>query len=153
MNHRDVSKRVWHPTLKAAGLPRRRPYTTRHTTASLWLTENESPLWVANQMGHSNVGTVFKRYARFVPNATQQVDGAKFNKKINEWIAARNLSKDSIDSEMASQSQNSPASKPIEQTRRKGDKPKKIRKDLGQLSLFGGDTGTAVSETDPDCPD
>jgi integrase len=43
---------VFAPALKAAGLPRARPYDLRHSFASLLLHEGRSPIYVARQLGH-----------------------------------------------------------------------------------------------------
>lgn len=40
--------------LKKAGVRYRRPYQTRHTFASMLLSAGEHPMWVAQQMGHSD---------------------------------------------------------------------------------------------------
>jgi len=47
-------KTMWTPILKRAGVRYRRPYQTRHTCASMMLTAGESPVWLAQQMGHSD---------------------------------------------------------------------------------------------------
>ena len=69
------------PTLLVLGLTRRRPYQTRHTTATLWLASGESPEWIAQQLGHSTTKMLFEVYSRFIPNATRQ-DGSAFNSLI-----------------------------------------------------------------------
>ena len=77
-DHRNVTKRVWNPTLTLLGLKHRRPYQTRHTTATLWLAAGENPEWIAKQLGHSTTKMLFEVYSRFVPNLTRQ-DGSAFN--------------------------------------------------------------------------
>lgn len=77
LEHNHVTKRVWHPLLKYLDLERRRPYQTRHTTATLWLASGESPEWIARQMGHSSTEMLFKVYSRYVPNLTRK-DGSAF---------------------------------------------------------------------------
>jgi integrase len=83
LNHRNVTNRVWYPTLENLSLEKRNPYQTRHTTASLWLAAGESPEWIAKQMGHSNTSMLFKVYSRFVPNATRQ-DGSAFERLLKQ---------------------------------------------------------------------
>ncbi len=78
LDHRNVTKRIWYPTLQLLGLKRRRPYQTRHTTATLWLASGESPEWIAQQLGHSTTKMLFEVYSRFIPNVTRQ-DGSAFN--------------------------------------------------------------------------
>lgn len=81
LDHRNVTKRVWNPTLAMLGLKRRRPYQTRHTTATLWLAAGENPEWIAKQLGHSTTKMLFEVYSRYVPNLTRQ-DGSAFNSLI-----------------------------------------------------------------------
>nr|WP_235357452.1 tyrosine-type recombinase/integrase [Arsukibacterium sp. MJ3] len=76
-NHRNITQRVWYPTLKACGLRERVPYQTRHTAATLWLGAGENPEWIARQMGHTTTEMLFRVYSRFVPNLTRQ-DGSAF---------------------------------------------------------------------------
>jgi integrase len=82
LDHRNVTKRVWNPTLAMLGLKRRRPYQTRHTTATLWLAAGENPEWIAKQLGHSTTKMLFEVYSRYVPNLTRQ-DGSAFNSLIS----------------------------------------------------------------------
>ena len=82
LDHRNVTKRVWNPTLAMLGLKRRRPYQTRHTTATLWLAAGENPEWIAKQLGHSTTKMLFEVYSSYVPNLTRQ-DGSAFNSLIS----------------------------------------------------------------------
>ena len=75
--NRNVTSRIWYPTLRHLGLRPRRPYQTRHTAATLWLASGENPEWIARQMGHSSTEMLFRVYSRFVPNLTRQ-DGSAF---------------------------------------------------------------------------
>lgn len=75
LNYRNVTSRVWYPSLAKADLRRRRPYQTRHTAATLWLASGESPEWIARQMGHTTTKMLFTVYSRYVPNLTRQ-DGS-----------------------------------------------------------------------------
>lgn len=77
LDHRNVTKRIWHPLLKYLKLKPRRPYQTRHTMATLWLAAGENPEWIARQMGHTSTEMLFTVYSRFVPNLTRQ-DGSAF---------------------------------------------------------------------------
>lgn len=67
LEHRNVNRRVWAPTLKLLGIKHRRAYQTRHTCATLWLSAGESPEWIAKQMGHSSTEMLFRVYSRYVP--------------------------------------------------------------------------------------
>ena len=75
LDYHNITKRIWYPTLIMLGLKRRRPYQTRHTTATLWLAAGENPEWIAKQLGHSTTKMLFEVYSRYVPNATRQ-DGS-----------------------------------------------------------------------------
>lgn len=63
-----IRKRLWIPALRAAGLDYRNPYQTRHTFASMMLSQGKNPLWVAEQMGHKDWGMIRKVYGRWIPN-------------------------------------------------------------------------------------
>jgi integrase len=77
LDHRNLTKRIWYPTLKYLGIKPRRPYQTRHSTATLWLASGENPEWIARQMGHTSTEMLFTIYSRFVPNLTRN-DGSAF---------------------------------------------------------------------------
>lgn len=77
LSHNNITKRIWYPTLKYLGIKPRRPYQTRHTTATLWLASGENPEWIARQMGHTSTEMLFTVYSRFVPNLTRR-DGSAF---------------------------------------------------------------------------
>ncbi|TYO96336.1 integrase [Geothermobacter ehrlichii] len=79
LDHVNVTKRIWYPTLQLLGMKRRRPYQTRHTAATLWLAAGENPEWIARQMGHSSTEMLFTVYSRFVPNLTRR-DGSAFER-------------------------------------------------------------------------
>lgn len=78
-NLNNITNRVWYPLLRHLGLELRRPYTTRHTAATLWLAAGENPEWIARQMGHSTTEMLFRVYSRYVPNITRN-DGSAFNR-------------------------------------------------------------------------
>jgi integrase len=75
--------RVWYPALRRLGFKRRKPYQTRHTTATLWLAAGENPEWIARQMGHSTTRMLFTVYSRFVPNLTR-MDGSAFERLLSQ---------------------------------------------------------------------
>ena len=79
LSHNNVTKRVWYPLLRYLGLPKRTPYQTRHTAATLWLASGENPEWIARQMGHTTTEMLFRVYSRYVPNLTRQ-DGSAFER-------------------------------------------------------------------------
>lgn len=64
-----IRKTVWQPALRRAKVRYRRPYQTRHTYASMMLSAGEHPMWVAQQMGHSDWGMIRRIYGRWMPDA------------------------------------------------------------------------------------
>ncbi|WP_026181396.1 Arm DNA-binding domain-containing protein [Thioalkalivibrio sp. ALE14] len=83
IDNRNLTKRIWSPLLRYLDIPYRRPYTMRHTAATLWLAAGESPEWIARQLGHTSTEMLFKTYSRYIPNATRQ-DGSAFENLIDE---------------------------------------------------------------------
>lgn len=63
-----LRKTAWTPALEKAGVPYRKPYSTRHTYASLMLSNNVNPMLVAKQMGHKDWGMLRKVYGRWLPD-------------------------------------------------------------------------------------
>lgn len=84
----NFANRVWYPLLRYLDLDKRRPYQTRHTTATLMLASGENPEWIARLMGHANTQMLFTVYSRFVPNLTRQ-DGLA----ITGFLASRKETK------------------------------------------------------------
>ncbi len=76
LDTRYVSLVIWYPTLKTAGLRKRRPYQTRHTAAVLHLAAHENPLFVSRLLGHSSTRMLFDVYAPYVVNAARHDGGA-----------------------------------------------------------------------------
>ena len=68
-----IRKTLWQPALKRAGVVYRIPYQTRHTYASTLLSKGENPMWVAQQMGHTDWGMIRKRYGRWIPDVDTSV--------------------------------------------------------------------------------
>lgn len=60
----------WDYICKRAGVRRRNPYQTRHTFASIMLSNGERELWVAQQLGHVDVSTVRRHYGRWIEKAS-----------------------------------------------------------------------------------
>ncbi len=87
LNHRNITRRIWYPTLEHLDLEKRRPYQTRHTAATLWLAAGENPEWIARQMGHTNTEMLFAVYSRYVPNLTRQ-DGSAFERLLQNNLYA-----------------------------------------------------------------
>lgn len=85
LDNNNITKRVWHPTLRFLGMKKRPPYQTRHTAATLWLASGEAPEWIARQMGHTTTEMLFRVYSRFVPNLTRK-DGSAFERLLQAGL-------------------------------------------------------------------
>ncbi|TFW06144.1 site-specific integrase [Oxalobacteraceae bacterium OM1] len=59
-------EKAWKPALAAAGVPYRPARQTRHTFATMCLHAGMIPLYVAQQMGHSDPNLFFKVYAKWI---------------------------------------------------------------------------------------
>lgn len=66
--------------LRALNLKERKLYTTRHTFASLMLSQGEEPMWVSKTLGHKDLNTTYKTYSHYIPK--QEKERAKFLKGI-----------------------------------------------------------------------
>ncbi len=85
IDNKNFTDRVWYPLLRYLGLEVRRPYQTRHTSATLWLASGENPEWIARQMGHTTTEMLFRVYSRFVPNLTRN-DGSAFDQLLRRQL-------------------------------------------------------------------
>lgn len=63
-------RNAWVATLRKANVRYRNPYQTRHTYTSMMLSAGETPVWVAGQMGHTDVTMIFRIYGRWIPDAS-----------------------------------------------------------------------------------
>lgn len=70
-----IRKTLWMPALSRAKVRYRRPYQTRHTYASMMLSAGEHPMWVAQQMGHSDWGMIRRIYGKWMPDAAPDAGG------------------------------------------------------------------------------
>ncbi|RKV31672.1 site-specific integrase [Helicobacter pylori] len=66
--------------LEALNLKDRKLYTTRHTFASLMLSQGEESMWVSKTLGHKDLNTTYKTYSHYIPQ--QEKKRAKFLKGI-----------------------------------------------------------------------
>lgn len=73
-----------------AGVRYRNPYQTRHTYASIMLTNGENEYWLAEQMGHVDPSMIRKHYGKFIkedgPNAgyTPRSDWSKLDQVLTD---------------------------------------------------------------------
>jgi len=70
----QIRQTCWQHALKKAGVRYRCPYQTRHTFASTLLSNGANPMWVAQQMGHSDWGMIRKRYGRWIPQESSEAE-------------------------------------------------------------------------------
>ena len=68
----SCSRAQWMHILKRAGIDYRNTYQTRHTYASMMLSQGENIMWVSKQLGHVDVEMVIKTYGRWIPDASTQ---------------------------------------------------------------------------------
>jgi integrase len=92
-HYRDV---VWKPTLEKAGLEYRPPIQTRHSFATMMLSEGEDLGWVQNMMGHASLQMIYTRYYAWVPSKTRR-DGSAFMKAISGEAKAHAGTAEAVD--------------------------------------------------------
>ncbi|NHA78376.1 site-specific integrase [Helicobacter pylori] len=69
-------QRAFRSLLRALNLKDRKLYTTRHTFASLMLSQGEEAMWVSKTLGHKDLNTTYKTYSHYIPK--QEKERAKF---------------------------------------------------------------------------
>lgn len=67
LNLDNWRRRVWKEALEKTGLPYRPLYQCRHTYATLALSAGADLYWISKQLGHRDIRTTLKHYARFQP--------------------------------------------------------------------------------------
>ncbi|WQV40589.1 site-specific integrase [Helicobacter pylori] len=73
-------QRAFRALLRALNLKDRKLYTTRHTFASLMLSQGEEAMWVSKTLGHKDLNTTYKTYSHYIPK--QDRERAKFLKGV-----------------------------------------------------------------------
>ncbi|WRF09201.1 site-specific integrase [Helicobacter pylori] len=71
-------QRAFRSLLRALKLKDRKLYTTRHTFASLMLSQGEEAMWVSKTLGHKDLNTTYKTYSHYIPK--QEKERAAFLK-------------------------------------------------------------------------
>ncbi|ANT45415.1 integrase [Helicobacter phage Pt5303G] len=69
-------QRAFKKLLKALNLKDRKLYATRHTFASLMLSQGEEAMWISQTLGHKDLNTTYKTYSHYIPK--QDKERAKF---------------------------------------------------------------------------
>ncbi|MDR2034815.1 MAG: site-specific integrase [Helicobacteraceae bacterium] len=62
----------WKRLLNKSEMEYRKIYTTRHTFASVMLSEGEKPMWVSKTMGHKSLAITLNAYASYVPREREK---------------------------------------------------------------------------------
>lgn len=57
---------------KQAGVRRRNVYQLRHTFATWGLSSGENPMWIATQMGHTDVQIIYDHYGKWMPGLDKE---------------------------------------------------------------------------------
>ncbi|KAA6502840.1 site-specific integrase [Helicobacter pylori] len=76
----SLFQRHFKKLLKALNLKDRKLYATRHTFASLMLSQGEEPMWISQTLGHKDLNTTYKTYSHYIPK--QDKERANFVKGI-----------------------------------------------------------------------
>jgi len=74
-----VREVIWKPALSKAGIEYRPMMQTRHTFATISLSEGENIGWVQNMLAHSSLQMIFTKYYAWMPKETRS-DGSAFMK-------------------------------------------------------------------------
>ncbi|MEH6577111.1 MAG: tyrosine-type recombinase/integrase [Amphritea sp.] len=80
LDHRNLSRYVWVPTIVRAGIRYRNQYQARHTFASQMLTEGEDQWWIAQQMGLKGVEMLNRVYGKLI----RENDGESYKPR-GDW--------------------------------------------------------------------
>jgi integrase len=73
-NAEGLRKYIWISALNIGKVNYRCPYQTRHTYASMMLSQGENHMWVAYQMGHADWGMIRKVYGRWIHHKVENKD-------------------------------------------------------------------------------
>jgi integrase len=73
--------RIWMPALAVAGLRYVKPYATRHSFATLLLSQGQSVKYVQEQLGHSSAVMTLNVYAKWLPREKRKAP-ARFEEQL-----------------------------------------------------------------------
>jgi integrase len=68
----NTIRNIWKRLLTKAGLRDQRLHNTRHTNASILLSNGESPVYVKEQLGHSSIQMTVDIYGHLIPNSNRE---------------------------------------------------------------------------------
>lgn len=63
---KSILAKSWTPTLERAKVRYRKAYNTRHTFATMHISQNKNLWWLAQQMGHTSPEMLFRHYGSFI---------------------------------------------------------------------------------------
>lgn len=69
---KNIRDKNWKKTLVNANVKYRTLYQTRHTFASLMISNGEDILWVSKMMGHANANMTLEKYAKYIKTKTKK---------------------------------------------------------------------------------
>lgn len=69
----DAFWKQWNKVIKKSGIQYRPPYQCRHTYASMLVSKGENLSWVATQMGHVDIEMITRIYAKWIPQADNEL--------------------------------------------------------------------------------
>ena len=75
-----ISKNYWKPIVKNLDIPYHPLYNSRHFFASFMLQNNEDIAWVSKMLGHKDISTTLKYYAKYIRK--KDIKRAEFLSKI-----------------------------------------------------------------------
>ena len=67
-----TARNKWHKVCESLGLEKRCLYQTRHSFATMMLTNNEEPLWVSSMLGHKSLHTTYEHYVKYIPQTKKR---------------------------------------------------------------------------------
>ncbi|TNG94054.1 DUF3596 domain-containing protein [Pasteurellaceae bacterium USgator11] len=74
-----IRKKAWLPTLKQAAIRYRNPYQTRHTFATMHISNGANLFWLSKQMGHKGPEMLFRTYGSYLKEYQGNVERAVFD--------------------------------------------------------------------------
>jgi integrase len=81
-----TEKMIWKPLIEQCNLEYRTLYSTRHTFASIMLSQSEEPMWVSAMLGHKHLAITLSIYAKYIPRP--HIKRAAFLEKY-QWDATQ----------------------------------------------------------------
>lgn len=87
-DERSFRRSFWTPALKICGIRYRRPYTMRHTFATIMLMSNANPAFAAKQLGHG-IEMFLKTYSIWIDGKQNDIEMMKIESAIGENVTKK----------------------------------------------------------------